>query len=559
MTRLRKLFIILGLIGMLFLYNSTVYALRVPIGRADRLGETLEFIGKYIDIENIGEPIKIILPKTEISELGDFSKLLKEGIVERLGIEDEITKHNFPHVLLELVRNAFEHSRGEPVELGIAVFLNSENKIIAGVSIKQKSVTKGALRRLRINKQGFDKEGTDYFSIQNISQRLEDGGFEIKERNRWGGAGLETAIGSFMRSKDAALVYDIGEKEPFPVETHFYVNLNDKGIFRGFKKRIDALVALRRMKHGGSIYDAKNTLVLSGPYAMSLLFTGHALENQFMDLYNDMLKSRITEIMYRIIEREVPKAIDIRTDDNKIVRWKIKLERMLNLIKYKKEKFDVLEQQIDYSAIDEDKKKIIFEIKQNFQEYIHILQEGIDYINGIVKKEEVDLNEIIDRVKFRESRKKEAVNLDFKPGTLPRIWANPRLIEAAIANIVYNARKEGIKKVTIETKTLRNKGGEEAIIRISDRGPGFPEGASDFVMDEFGRVFQQAFAFNWHGGEGTGFGLGEAREYIEGKHNGTILLESTKGKGSAFTITFPVTENLGTAAFENIRAHRWDI
>lgn len=558
MTSLKKLFIILGLASALSLQAGSIYALRVPIGRIDRLAETLDFVSGYIDIEDLGKPIKIILPRIEVSNLEDFKKLLGEGIMERLGIENDVTKHDFPHVLSELVRNAFEHSQGQPVEVEIAVFLNSKNRIITGISIRQRSSTEKALQRLRINKQGFERQGTDYFSIDNISQRMADGAFEIKERT-WGGAGLETTVGSFMKINNAALVYGIGEKEPFPVETDFYVDLNDEGVRRDFKKRLDALVALKRMKHGGSIYDAKSALIKSGLWAMNMLFREQPLGQKFMDLWTDMNKSGIIEIISSMINTEVPEVIDIRTDDDKIVKWRMKLERALSLVKYKKEEFDALEQQIDYSTIDEDKKKIIFRIKEDFQDYINILQEGIDYIDGVVKKEEVDLNEIMDRVKTRASKKKWGVTVDFKPGTLPRIWANPRLIEAAVANIVYNAKKEGIEKVTIETKTVRNKGGEEAVIRISDQGPGFPEGATRLVGDEFGRIFQQAFAFNWHVGKGTGFGLGETREYIEEKHNGTISLESAKGKGSVFTITFPLIRNQGAAAFENIKPHRWDI
>jgi signal transduction histidine kinase len=71
----------------------------------------------------------------------------------------------------------------------------------------------------------------------------------------------------------------------------------------------------------------------------------------------------------------------------------------------------------------------------------------------------------------------------------------------------------------------------QAIIRVSDNGPGIPESIQK-------KIFQPFFTTKE---EGTGLGLSIASRIIK-DHNGQIDLESKRGDGATFIIRLPVRE-----------------
>ncbi|MCK4727324.1 MAG: HAMP domain-containing histidine kinase, partial [Desulfobacterales bacterium] len=72
-------------------------------------------------------------------------------------------------------------------------------------------------------------------------------------------------------------------------------------------------------------------------------------------------------------------------------------------------------------------------------------------------------------------------------------------------------------------------------IRISDTGKGIPEENLSKIFDPFFTTKEV--------GKGTGLGLNVAYNIIK-KHNGTIDVESTMGKGTMFTIRIPVQKKV---------------
>jgi signal transduction histidine kinase len=71
----------------------------------------------------------------------------------------------------------------------------------------------------------------------------------------------------------------------------------------------------------------------------------------------------------------------------------------------------------------------------------------------------------------------------------------------------------------------------QAIIRVSDNGPGIPESIQK-------KIFQPFFTTKE---EGTGLGLSIAARIIK-DHNGRVDIESKQGDGSIFIIRLPVRE-----------------
>ena len=110
------------------------------------------------------------------------------------------------------------------------------------------------------------------------------------------------------------------------------------------------------------------------------------------------------------------------------------------------------------------------------------------------------------------------------------------ILEDDLYQIVYNLLENGIKynipggSLTV---TLLHQD-ENAILRVTDSGMGIPEEAIGHIFERFYRVDK---ARSRQSG-GSGLGLAIVRTIVE-RNKGEITVESTPGRGSTFTVTFP--------------------
>jgi signal transduction histidine kinase len=72
---------------------------------------------------------------------------------------------------------------------------------------------------------------------------------------------------------------------------------------------------------------------------------------------------------------------------------------------------------------------------------------------------------------------------------------------------------------------------EYFIIEVSDNGPGIPHDLKDKIFDIFFTTKPV--------GKGTGLGLSISKNIIE-LHGGNIMVDSSPGKGTVFTIELPL-------------------
>ena len=91
--------------------------------------------------------------------------------------------------------------------------------------------------------------------------------------------------------------------------------------------------------------------------------------------------------------------------------------------------------------------------------------------------------------------------------------------------------------------------GNAALVRISDTGIGIAAADVPHVFDRFWR----ADKVRSRSAGGTGLGLAIAR-WIVDRHGGTIAVSSELGRGSAFTVTLPLSPESRPAAEES-RSH----
>jgi two-component system OmpR family sensor kinase len=85
------------------------------------------------------------------------------------------------------------------------------------------------------------------------------------------------------------------------------------------------------------------------------------------------------------------------------------------------------------------------------------------------------------------------------------------------------------------TVSVRARAGE-AVIEVSDRGAGVPEGMGERVFDRFARAAGDASP----SGGGSGLGLAIVRAVAEG-HGGGVVLEGAPGGGARFVVTLPAS------------------
>lgn len=139
------------------------------------------------------------------------------------------------------------------------------------------------------------------------------------------------------------------------------------------------------------------------------------------------------------------------------------------------------------------------------------------------------------------------IELEFAPN-LPLINADRSMIQTAIINLVTNAcdampRGGNIKITTSiinieQDMTLKNpeaKKGKYIMVKVADTGTGIPKEIMDKIFDPFFTTKPV--------GKGTGMGLSTVHGVVK-NHGGWVDVESEVGKGTTFTLYFPVPDKL---------------
>ncbi len=123
------------------------------------------------------------------------------------------------------------------------------------------------------------------------------------------------------------------------------------------------------------------------------------------------------------------------------------------------------------------------------------------------------------------------------PANLPRLWADDRLLQQILLNLLSNAAKFTIEGTIAITAGLDAE--NRASIAVRDTGIGMS--AEDIVvaLTPFGQV---ASALT-RGEQGTGLGVPLARALAE-RHGGELSIDSKPGSGTCVTVRFPAHRTL---------------
>lgn len=196
---------------------------------------------------------------------------------------------------------------------------------------------------------------------------------------------------------------------------------------------------------------------------------------------------------------------------------------------------------IDQVLANETEREVDF-ILEDLPQLVRESREGLDRIRKIVidlkdfahpgedTLQLADLNQNIDstlNIVWNEIKYKAVVHKDY--GDLPQVNCYPQQLNQVFMNLLVNAAQAITEKGEIGITTRVEE--ETVIVTISDTGCGIPP-------EHIHRIFDPFFTTK-EVGKGTGLGLNVVYNVIR-KHNGTIAVESTPGKGTIFTVRLPV-------------------
>jgi len=153
-----------------------------------------------------------------------------------------------------------------------------------------------------------------------------------------------------------------------------------------------------------------------------------------------------------------------------------------------------------------------------------------------LQKESFNIHDVIDRavknVKIQVEQKRGQIAVS-KLATKVQVYADNVHITNVIYNLLDNANKYTAIQPSIEITTEDIVGG--IVIKVKDNGVGISKENQKKIFEKLYRVPTG----NVHDVKGFGLGLSYVKAIVE-KHDGTINVESTLGKGSTFVLTLPI-------------------
>ncbi len=136
-----------------------------------------------------------------------------------------------------------------------------------------------------------------------------------------------------------------------------------------------------------------------------------------------------------------------------------------------------------------------------------------------------------ERVELLGMAAEEAARVDAAvDGATATVIGEDRLLRRALRNLLENARRYGGSEIGVNVESREG----QAVVRVSDRGPGVPE-----AMRE--RIFEPFFRLPGHAEQAGGVGLGLSLvKQIAQRQGGSVRCEGREGGGSCFVLSLPL-------------------
>ncbi len=157
--------------------------------------------------------------------------------------------------------------------------------------------------------------------------------------------------------------------------------------------------------------------------------------------------------------------------------------------------------------------------------------------NRSAGQEPTDLKQLIEDTLLLLEREmnKYRIMVEKQLQPVPQAYVNGNQIQQVLMNLLINARQAMPNGGRLAIKLLHDTENDMIDLMVRDNGCGIPPDVLPKIFDSF---FTTKKGPDASGKGGTGLGLSMCRDIIEA-HHGRIRVDSTVGRGTAFTLKLP--------------------
>ena len=183
---------------------------------------------------------------------------------------------------------------------------------------------------------------------------------------------------------------------------------------------------------------------------------------------------------------------------------------------------------------------------EKFKHYLSLMSEELERCGSIVsgllsfsresplEYKSIDINEVLDAVIKLTRHKMALQNIELRTDLAKGIIivrGDANRLQQTLLNLIFNAIEAMPEGGRLHIASAPVRDGKQIQIEIRDTGCGIPDADMDHIFDPF-------FTTK---GEGEGTGLGLSIVYgVTKNHGGRIRVKSEEGKGTVFTLIFPI-------------------
>ena len=195
----------------------------------------------------------------------------------------------------------------------------------------------------------------------------------------------------------------------------------------------------------------------------------------------------------------------------------------------------------DYHDLDEQQKlEMVDELIHETERCRRIVRDLLDFARETeARSQPLELGELVkETVRLAQNQirlKGVKLKLDIDPN-LPRVHGDRQQLSQVFLNLLLNALDASEKGGEIEISVKRASTPGFVAVEVKDHGKGIPAHILPNIFDPFFTTKSPGSSTTG----GTGLGLAVSQGIVT-KHGGRILVSSTEGKGSTFTVLLPVT------------------